>query len=107
MWGCRAKKFFLPSEYGEVYAVRHLTKSGPASYGYATFNLRDVAFVDVAVLLDNGAKSLTRTLVVQQANGKWYVHPLPEASPLLSDGLNDETASKTTIAEAYKLVPAH
>jgi hypothetical protein len=44
----------------------------PACYGYASFDFRDIMFVDVGVLLQNGQRSLNRTMVIKDKNGKWY-----------------------------------
>ncbi len=91
-----------PKSIGKVFAARHLTKNGPASYGYATFGFQDIMFVDVGAFLHNGKRSLNRTLVIKDRDGKWYAHPLPGAgSGLLGDGLNDEDASERDFAEAY------
>jgi hypothetical protein len=77
----------------KVFAARRLSKNGPASYGYAMFEFQDLMFVDVKVLLRSGATHLKRTLVIKDRDGKWYAHPMPDVSPLLSDGLYDESAS--------------
>jgi hypothetical protein len=96
----------LPSPYGPrsigaVFAARHLSKNGPASYGYATFNFKDVMFVDVGVYLGTGKRSMARTMVIEDSTGNWYVDPVPTASPLLSDGLNKEKASTVRFTEVY------
>ena len=90
-----------PKSIGKVFAARHLTLNGPASYGYATFDFKEVEFVDVGVFLNNGKPTLNRTLVIQDANGKWYVHPVPAAAPLLSEGLNEEKPSTQDFTEVY------
>jgi hypothetical protein len=82
-----------PTKIVQCFAARHLTKNGPASYGYAMFDFHDVMFVDVKVELANKKTYLNRTLVVKDDKGKWYVHPAPGISPLLSAGLNEESAS--------------
>jgi hypothetical protein len=92
-----------PRSIGKVFAARHLSKNGPASYGYASYGFQDIMFVDVGVFLYNGERSLTRTLVIKDRDGKWYVHPDPSASPLLSDGLNEEKASVLDLTDAYEL----
>jgi hypothetical protein len=92
-----------PRSIGKVFAARHLSKSGPASYGYATFGFEDIMFVDIGVYLNNGERAMNRTLVIKDRDGKWYVHPDPSASPLLSDGLNEEKASVEDLADAYEL----
>ncbi len=90
-----------PKSIGKLFAMRHLSLSGPASYGYASFGMRDVAFVDVGVRLQNDSRSLTRTLVIRAADGRWYVHPAPHTAPLLSQGLNDESPSVIDFRDAY------
>jgi hypothetical protein len=92
-----------PKTIGKVFAARHLSRNGPASYGYAVFGFKDVEFVDVGVFLHNDRRALNRTLVIQEADGKWYVDPLPSASPLLSEGLNDEAASTQDFTEVYTI----
>ena len=82
-----------PKTITECYASRHLTANGPASYAFAVLDFRDVKFVDVKVRLVNGRTAMNRTLVIKAANGKWYVHPAPAMSPMLSTGLNEETDS--------------
>ena len=92
-----------PRSIGKVFAARHLSKSGPVSYGYATFGFEDVMFVDIGVYLRNGERAMNRTLVIKDRDGKWYVHPDPSASPLLSDGLNEEKASVEDLTDVYQL----
>jgi hypothetical protein len=92
-----------PKSIGKVFAARHLSKNGPASYGYATFGFQDIMFVDVGIFLHNGERSMMRTLVIKDSDGKWYVHPAPSASPLLSDGLDEEKASDLDFSDAYEL----
>jgi hypothetical protein len=101
-----AKK--VPSPYGpksiaKVFAARHLTSNGPASYGYAGFDFQDIMFVDVLLNLQNGERSLNRTMVIKDRDAKWYVHPVPDVSPLLSQGLNEEKASVQDFSEVYDL----
>jgi hypothetical protein len=50
-------------------------------------------FVDIEVALRGGGKHVRRTLVIKDQDGKWYAHPVPEVSPLLSYGLDEESAS--------------
>ena len=38
----------------------------------------------------------------QASRAKWYVHPMPTISPLLSAGLNEEAASSGDFSEAYE-----
>jgi len=90
-----------PKSIGKVFAARHLTKEGPASYGYTVFDFQDVMFVDVGVFLQDGSHALNRTFVIKDKDGKWYVHPIPTISPLLSDGLNEEGPSQTDFSEVY------
>jgi len=90
-----------PKSIIKVFAARHLSGNGPASYGYATFNFQDVMFVDVSIQLHSGKRGLNRTLVIKEPDGKWYVHPAPNVDPLLSYGLNDETKSVVDFSEAY------
>jgi len=92
-----------PKTIGKVFAARHLSKSGPASYGYAGNGFEDIMFVDVGVYLHNGERAMNRTLVVKDRDGKWYVHPDPSADPLLSDGLNEEKASVLDLTGVYEL----
>ena len=94
-----------PKNIGKVYAARHLSKSGPVSYGYAAFGFEDIMFVDVGVSLQNGERAMNRTMVIKDRDGKWYVHPAPDVSPLLSDGLNDEGNSVLDITDVYQLEP--
>jgi len=92
-----------PKELVKLFAARSLSQSGPASYGYAVFGFRDVKFVDVLVLLKNGSKYRNRTLVLRDKTGKWYAHPLPGSSPLLSAGLNEESESTTDFGKVYRV----
>jgi hypothetical protein len=92
-----------PKAIAKLFAARRLTVNGPVSYGWAAFGFEDVKFVDVGVTLHNGKRYLNRTLVIKDAKGKWYAHPLPGSSPLLSMGLNDESDSKTDFAEVYRV----
>jgi hypothetical protein len=92
-----------PKAIAKVFAARHLSKNGPASYGYAMFGFEDVMFVDVGAVLQNGKRFLNRTLVIKRKDGKWYVHPSPDTDSLLSAGLNDETDSKQDFSDAYEI----
>lgn len=83
-----------PEKIVKVYAARHLTKQGPASTGYALSGFQDVVFVDVVVRLRSGSEFTQRTLVIKDRDGKWYVDPRPDLSPLLSGGLDEESPSK-------------
>jgi len=92
-----------PKHIEKVFAARHLSKNGPASFGYAAFGFQDIMFVDVGASLYNGKRALNRTMLVKDEDGKWYVHPMPDVSPLLSAGLNDESASKQDFSDAYEV----
>jgi hypothetical protein len=87
-----------PKAIIKVFVARHLSRNGPASYGYAAFGFQDVMFVDVVALLHGGNRTLNRTLVVRDKDGHWYVHPVPSVSPLLSVGLNEEAPSKEELS---------
>jgi hypothetical protein len=95
---------FGPKSIGKLYAARHLSMEGPASYAYASFGFQDVMFVDVGIYAYNGERSITRTLVIKDRDGKWYAHPDPLVSPLLSTGLNDEEKSTQDFTDAYTIV---
>ena len=75
-----------PKSIGKVFAARSLSSDGPASYGYASFGFQEIKFVDVGVLLQSEKRALNRTLVIKDRDGRWYVHPAPDISPLLSAG---------------------
>jgi hypothetical protein len=90
-----------PKKIVRVFAARHLSKNGPASYGYAVLDFQEVMFVDVEVLLQSGSRHLRRTMVIKDRDGKWYAHPVPDVSPLLSDGIYEESASVQLFADAY------
>lgn len=92
-----------PKSIGKVLAGRHLSKTGPVSYGESVFGFEDIMFVDVGVYLHNGERALNRTLVIKDRDGKWYVHPAPQASPLLCEGLNEERASVLDVSDVYDL----
>jgi hypothetical protein len=92
-----------PKTILDVFGARHLTKSGPVSYAQRVYGFKDVMFVDIQAQLRNGKRATNRTFVIQAADGKWYVHPVPTAIPLLSDGLNNETPSTKDIAATYRL----
>lgn len=92
-----------PKSIGKVFAARHLTKSGPVSYANAAFGFEDIMFVDIGVYLQNGERALNRTLVIKDRDGKWYVHPAPDVSPLLCEGLNEEKPSVLDLTDVYEL----
>jgi hypothetical protein len=94
-----------PKKIARVFAARHLSKNGPSSYGYAGFDFQDVMFVDVEVVLQSGNRHLRRTMVIKDRDGKWYAHPVPDVSPLLSYGLYDENASVQLFTDAYDVEP--
>jgi hypothetical protein len=90
-----------PKKIATVFAARHLSRNGPSSYGYTNFEFPDVMFVDVEVVLQSGNRHLRRTMVIKDRDGKWYAQPVPDVSPLLSDGLYDENASVQQFTDAY------
>jgi hypothetical protein len=90
-----------PKKILTVFAARHLSKNGPASYGYAVLDFQDVLFVDVEVLLHGGNRQIRRTMVIKDRDGKWYTHPVPDVSPLLSYGLYDESGSVLSFTDVY------
>ena len=92
-----------PRTITKVFAARHLSKGGPASYGYAAFEFKDVMFVDVEVALNSGERHVRRTMVIQDRDGKWYVHPVPDMSPLLNFGLEEESVSVKLFADIYEI----
>ncbi len=94
---------YNPKAIAKVFAARHLSQPGPATYGRTTFGFQDVAFVDVDALLIDGEHAVNRTLVVKAADGQWYVHPTPEISPSLSEGLDDESPSTQNFTDVYDL----
>lgn len=83
----------------KLFAARHLSAKGPASYGYAVLNLADVMFVDVVTQLADKSRFVNRTMVVKTAKGDWRVHPCPTIDPLLSLGLNNESESTIEYAQ--------
>lgn len=83
-----------PRKIEKCFESRHLSKDGPASYGYASFDFQDVMFVDIDTSLPDGKMYSNRTLVIKDKDGKWFVHPMPLVSPLLCAGLNEESDSK-------------
>ncbi len=91
-----------PEKIVRVFLARHLSKSGPASYGYASFDFQDVMFVDVEVASRSGSKHVRRTMVIKDRDGLWYVHPVPDVSPLLSFGLYDESPSAQVFSDFYE-----
>lgn len=83
-----------PKEIAKVYRARNLSRSGPASFGYAVMRLIEVKFVDVDTPLWTGRDYQNRTLVVQDEDSKvWYAIPRPDLFPMLSTGLNGEADS--------------
>jgi len=90
-----------PKKIVTVFAARHLSRNGPSSYAYASFDFQDVMFVDLEVVLQSGNRQLRRTMVIKDRDGKWYAHPVPDVSPLLSHGLYDEKASVQEFTDAY------
>lgn len=92
-----------PARIAQVFAARHLTKSGPASWAYAAFDFRDVMFVDVDVILNNGSSHLRRTMVIRDHDGKWYTQPVPDVDPILSYGIYDEKPSVQSFSDVYEI----
>jgi hypothetical protein len=93
-----------PKEIGKVFAARPLTKNGPSSFGYAAYGFQQIQFVDVGMFLHNRERSINRTLVIKDKEGKWYAHPMPFAgSGLLATGLNEEADSTKDFTEAYEI----
>ena len=60
-------------------------------------------FVDINLDLYSGETSSMRQLVIRDRDGKWYVHPAPNVSPLLCQGLNEESPSTVQLSEVYDL----
>ena len=94
-----------PKSIAKVFAARHLSREGLIDRAREAFGFQDVAFVDVDAVLNNGEHAINRTLVIKAKDGQWYAHPTPELSPILSDGLDDESPSTQTFAEVYDLAP--
>jgi hypothetical protein len=91
-----------PREIAKVFAARSLSRTGPASYAYAAFGFADVKFVDVVVEIYGGGTNTNRTFVVQDSAGRWYVDPAPGIHPMMSAGLNEETASTVDAKRSNK-----
>ncbi len=93
-----------PRVIGKLWAVRHFSRNGPTSTGYAFFGFQDVAFVDVGVISHNGTQKIERTLVIKSGDGKWYAHPAPGLGlPLLSEGMMDERSAGIDFTQAYEI----
>ena len=92
-----------PKTVVKVFAARHLSREGPVTYGRVAFDFQDVMFVDVDAQLNNGEHAVNRTLVVKAKDGQWYVHPAPQLSTLLSEGLDDEGPSTQDFSAVYDL----
>ena len=93
-----------PQKIEQVYAARHLTKNGPASWAYAAFDFQDLMFVDVKVKLINGQPLLRRTMVILDHDGKWYALPVIDISPMMSEGLHEEAPSSLPFTAAYEIL---
>jgi hypothetical protein len=93
-----------PKEIGVVFAVRHLSTDGPASYAYAGPGWYDLAFVDVGIVHLDGRRTITRTMVLMDSKNRWFVHPAPTLDPFYAV-VNDESNSTVTIWDTYDLVP--
>jgi hypothetical protein len=88
------------TKIARLFAARHLEQEWSCHVWLRQLPLRDVMFVDVAVLLHDGKQLLRRTMVIKDRDGRWYVHPVPDVSPLLSSGLYDETPSVDLLSDA-------
>ena len=86
-----------------VFASLHFSGDGPASYGYAAFDFRDVLFVDVQVILNNGERSTHRTLVIKTLDDKWHARPAPKISPLLCFRLDEQKPSTIDFPSVYEV----
>lgn len=92
-----------PKEISKIYAARFLSLNGPASAGYALFDIQEIMFVDVVATLHNGKQTLIRTMVIKTPKGRWVTHPAPHIDSILSTGLNEEKPSVKSFSEAYKV----
>ena len=88
-----------PTHIVRCFAARPLSKQDPVAL--ATLGFADIRFVDVSSMLRNGTTQLCRTLVLRTRQGKWLVDPQPEANPVLSEGLDDESPSEKVFTDAY------
>lgn len=86
-----------PKDIGACFKARHLSDANAVTYGSSLYHYQDVMFVDVVVKQHDGQETANRTLVVKAADGKWYVHPQPSLSPMLSMGLNSESDSEEEV----------
>ncbi len=86
-----------PAKINKVFKARLLSLSGPSSYAYSFFNFHALRFVDVLTENGLGEQFNCRTLVLMDSSNNWHVLPYPPAYPLLSDGLNEESASTDLI----------
>jgi hypothetical protein len=78
-----------PGALRTVYKAQHLSSSAPPQ-AQAQFGFRDAQFVDVECTLFSGARSVARTLVLLDLQGRWWVLPRPDLYPALSSGLSEE-----------------
>ena len=46
---------------------------------------------------------MNQTMVIQDSEGQWYVHPAPSVSPLPSEGLKEEKESVLDLTDVYEL----
>lgn len=76
-----------------IYKARNFSKNGPGSLAYSMFEFTGNMFVDIVVEMGNEKPLRARYHVMQDKNKKWYFEPRPDLTPLLSMGLNEETAS--------------
>ncbi len=90
-----------PQRIVKVFAFRQLSHKSAANAARSEYHFRNVGFVDIIAMLNNGHQAMNRTFVVQQADGKWYADPMPMATPKISLGLNEEPMSKVEIKGLY------
>jgi hypothetical protein len=81
-----------PREITKVFAMGSLSANGPNSYAYATFDFKEIGFVDIVIRDNTGRESTNRTFVCLDQDSRWYVLPRPDLFPLLTMGLNQEPA---------------
>lgn len=87
-----------PKAIGKVYAARLIaTGASRLPPGF-----QQIKFVDVGLVLEDGSRTLRRTLVLRDRVGRWYVHPAPQISRDLAPGLNQETGSKDDFTKVYE-----
>jgi hypothetical protein len=92
-----------PKAILRVFAARSLSNKGCEAEAKSTYGFKALRFVDIVARLNNGQSVLNRTLVVQTADGQWFVDPWPKGTPKMSEGLNSENPSSRTLPAAYQL----